>query len=79
MLYIAYPKFNNFRTFRPNKSNITCLIKNFLKVKITFLLDVSVSFENELLSKNEHFFIAEFTYCQKKWKKVIANDGKYFE
>jgi len=31
-----------------------------------------------IASNNEHFFIADFIFCQKNGKK-LAKDGKYFE
>jgi len=80
MLYIAYSKFNNFRTSRPNKPNITCLIKKFLKIKITFLLGVSVSFEVEWIAfEGRTFFYRGIHLLPEKWEKVIASDEKYFE
>jgi len=48
-----------------------------------YILDVLVSFEGLIsiewiASKDKHFFYRGI-HLSEKWKKVITNDGKYFE
>lgn len=41
--------------------------------------EIKKSLDEWIASKDEHFFYRGIHLLPKKWEKVIASDGKYFE